>query len=341
MVKGLKGEEHTAYIQNLYFEMSNEFEYTASFTISKEIRDSKGTLNAQGSFKFRVTNADTGKVYGTVSVTVRGGKGQQSFPMITVSGKPVRIKIKEIDIPDGFKDLYDQQVQTISAGQVTKPKFKVVNVMTEEKEEELEKQKENTNAKVTLTIRKNVTYKGRAMPISKANFYFGIWNLKKTGGSTDGEPTWIRRATVEKGSPGFEEVGFELRKGEDATLFVAEMVKTTSGWKRAADVSAFGYTVDNKGETVTLSRDNTTQDISFTNDIKVGGSIEQKLTDPTSGFAASPAALAEAQALANDKNITAATGDDTPILPLVLALGGSGLAIVAAVLFFVLRRKKK
>ena len=69
--------------------------------------------------------------------------------------------------------------------------------------------------------------------------------------------------------------------------------------------------------------------------------MRYRLTSAGGGLAGDTAALAQAQNLQNGSNTGSATGDDSPILPLVLALGGSALAIALIVIFLVKRRRKQ
>lgn len=192
--------------------------------------------------------------------------------------------------------------------------------------------KNESNEKASLTLTKSVMYKKTPIRVN-ATYYIGIF--------ADAAHTKLlfKKAMSLKDASSMSDtlkVNINSQKGRTITLYFAE---TDRNGKVVESGKKTGYNISISSPQVTLSQSNMNASVTVTNEILDGSRAEERLTDPDSGFAGDPTALADAQALASSSNLNSKTGDDSPLMRYVLlfVIAGAG---VAAGIYLVLRRRR-
>lgn len=193
-----------------------------------------------------------------------------------------------------------------------------------------------SNMKAELKLTKKVVYKNTPIRVNSV-YYIGIFD--------DAELTKLRfkkAMTFTDASELTATLKVNLNKvtTNEVTFYFAEVDEEGNVLKGGKE---FGYDISLNKNSVTLNLQNMAEEVIVTNSVRDGGSVQQQLTDPTSGFAGNSAALATAQNLASSDNSSenTETGDDNPILLLMIVLAVSVVVIVAVIIFLIVRSKNK
>ena len=132
---------------------------------------------------------------------------------------------------------------------------------------------------------------------------------------------------------------YKLPEPHSITLYFAE---TDKNGKVVESGAKSGYDISIDKQSVTLSPTNADESVTLTNNVRDNSVAAANLTNPTSGFAGDASALAEAQALTNNEATSSKpTGDDTPFMPVVWAMGISAGAILLLLALLAMRRRMR
>jgi hypothetical protein len=343
----------TIRIQNLYTDSyynshRNEFMSNGTFDIQLRVVDASGNElpidNLVAEFRVRTRDGKLALKNNqriTLKNTSAGERKNISFPVPIDTGKQAMgVTLMSIRTTAGVSLAKDYTLLTASydgnfskVGSRTGERTFTINADAENQGPVVfVLRKNDSNEKASLTLTKSVMYKKTPIRVN-ATYYIGIF--------ADAAHTKLlfKKAMSLKDASSMSDtlkVNINSQKGRTITLYFAE---TDRNGKVVESGKKTGYNISISSPQVTLSQSNMNASVTVTNEILDGSRAEERLTDPDSGFAGDPTALADAQALASSSNLNSKTGDDSPLMRYVLlfVIAGAG---VAAGIYLVLRRRR-
>ena len=338
-------------LNNQYFKLQPGFTYTAAFTVTKVVKDSDGSeMVSNNTFYVGVYTKNSSGKYAYIGKKAikMGGASQKTVTIelpMSASVKEKSVMVKEVDskgneVKSG--EVYDIKVEpgeiVLKRGDTETPSVTITNTKIKGSTEETETEDPGDlgDGKAELKLTKKVIYKDTAIRVNSV-YYIGIFddaglkNLRYKKAMTFSNASELT-ATLK--------INLNKLSSREITFYFAEVDeqgKPLSGGK------TFGYDISLNKKSVTLNSKNMADEVVVTNTVIDGGTAQQQLTDPSSGFAGDSAALATAQSLAADSNSSGKTktGDSSPITPLIIVLIVSAAVILIAILVLVMRKKSR
>ncbi len=334
-------EEENVSIINTYSEIPDGAYVTRQFKLRVVMLDEKGEeVNTGKEIDVKINQTQSSKKAATIPV--KANTGFNTYRVI-VKESAVKVAVSGT-AQDGFT-VTNPDAITLSADKTDKPEMTITYKKESQKPTEETKEPETKgpesettdpellkNAKITFT--KSVTYKGEAVRVNKI-YYIGMW---KDDPTMSGEPFHVKKIKLSNASSASASVTIDLTRASknSVTFYIAEVDK--NGKRMGSDE----YTITQDVTSVTLDSKHLTASASFTNDVKAGGSAEEELLDPSSGFAGDNSALAEAQELKANGNsgVNTKTGDNNPI-GILIGVAAVSLLLIAAIVVILIRRSKR
>ena len=310
-------------LNNQYFKLQPGFTYTAAFTVTKVVKDSDGSeMVSNNTFYVGVYTKNSSGKYAYIGKKAikMGGASQKTVTIelpMSASVKEKSVMVKEVDskgneVKSG--EAYDIKVEpgeiVLKRGDTETPSVTITNTKIKGSTEETETEDPGDlgDGKAELKLTKKVIYKDTAIRVNSV-YYIGIFddaglkNLRYKKAMTFSNASELT-ATLK--------INLNKLSSREITFYFAEVDeqgKPLSGGK------TFGYDISLNKKSVTLNSKNMADEVVVTNTVIDGGTAQQQLTDPSSGFAGDSAALATAQSLAADSNSSGKTktGDSSPI----------------------------
>ncbi len=267
---------------------------------------------------------------------------------------------------------YSDTSVTLKRNQKTIPVITITNQEKDQTQSETSSNQSESNKNkagtVSLTLTKKVTYKGAAQAVNGA-YYIGIFKsatLSKDNLLTPVKALALRNAAQASRDPMTINLSSSTVQNGQITLYFAETDKDGNPVKSG---DSTGYNISINGQagnsySYTFTGDTPNVEVAVTNDIIAGGIQEKRLLNASSGFAGDTSAYQAASerasstdtgtgtgtaagtgtgaaaAAGNGTAAASATGDSSPILPL-LAIFGCSAVVIAAVLIFMFRRRRR
>ena len=347
-VSGISTKTIPVEMKNHYFEMPADCAYYGRIKITKRVTDENGNpQNSGGTFFFMVNN-DTKNIK---RISMEGTSSAWTYVYLKASEESKQYTITEVRpriengsyAKDGdgkyiFDEMtnssgsvwnvyYQNQTVTVTKGQKEVPEVIVTNRAINRGQPESGTGPEagtetgtstgKPSDTATITMVKKATYKGNPIRLN-STFYFGIFE--------DAALTKLRSAPVKMTLSNASEKQrtmtvnlYMLEKDKrTVTLYFAETDK--NGKVLTSANSA--YEVSPQGAIkVTVDPQNPEATVTFTNNITVGSSMENRLLDPESGLAGDASAVDDsyrgiggtAEEGTSGSGTSAKTGDDTPL----------------------------
>ena len=336
-------------IKNRYFKMPEGFVYTASFQITKQVKDSSGAAVKSSSTFYAgiyTKNSQNGKyTYIGKKAIKMGGQSEKTITAeLTMSTDTKYVMVKEVDangkeVKSGstYNITVSPSEIVLKQGETKTQTVTITNtkVASSSEETETETPVDPNNMQAELKLTKKVVYKNTPIRVNSV-YYIGIFD--------DAELTKLRykkAMTFTNASELTASLKVNLHKLEsrEVTFYFAEVDEQGNVLKGGKE---FGYDISLNKSSITLNANNMADEVVVTNAVVEGGTAAQAMADPTSGLAGDSAALATAQNLAAGGNSSdnTKTGDDNPILQLIIVLIVSVVVILAIVVFMIVRRNK-
>ncbi len=334
------GQTYNVTINNNYLNAPAGTSYYAAFRVYKTYFDEKNAAKkVTGNFYFKVYDAKTNKAlssnaYAIALNNAASGSSKRIRMKMTSANAERQLKIVETDSKgnalvsgETYDITYENQTFTLTPSQKDEARITIKNT-------EVAKKKTETEGPATLTLTKKVTYKGSPIRVN-AVYYIGIFDDAGLSKLRYKKAMRFNNAS-EVSSP--LTIHIEKLKDKAVTFYFAEV---DAKGKVVSGGQATGYDISQNKKSITLNADNLKDEFVLTNDVLPGTKTEAALTAPGSTFAGDSAALAEAQSLEADANAGAktTTGDDSPIVPLAIALVLS--AGVLSALGIMIRKRRK
>ncbi|MDO5344114.1 MAG: hypothetical protein Q4E91_00005, partial [Lachnospiraceae bacterium] len=338
---GLGTDTETVAINNQYFELPDNFSYTASFTVTKEVKNTDGSALASSSTFYagiytKNTKSGSYRYAGKKAIKMGGQSSKTVTVELPMSADTKYVLVKEVDANGNEVRSGESYTVNVSPSEFVLQRGSEQNVViTNTKVASTEPQTETEpgigDGKAELKLTKKVLYKNTPIRINSV-YYIGIFD--------DEELTKLRykkAMTLSNASELTATLKVNLNKvpGKEVTFYFAEVDEEG---KVLTGGNEFGYDISLNKTSVTLNSRNMSDEVIVTNSVIAGGSIASQLADPTSGLAGDSAALATAQNLATSENADTKTGDSTPIIPLVIVLVVCAVVIVLVILLKKRRR---
>ncbi len=346
----LAGTAHTVAIANHYADgkVSDWATASASFRVTKQYFDVNGNLASHtGTFYFKVYDTDKKQYVSSKVFPLQLQNASSVTRKMTLTfTDPSAVRHLRIDETDASGNVlssnssytisYVNQTFDLTPSQKNMPNAIIRNtVAPEETEPSTEEQ-----LKATLTLTKKVTYKNAPIRVN-AVYYIGIFDDEELTQLRLKKPMQFQNAS--EVSADLTINLFKLRS-QEVTFYFAEV---DSSGKPVTDGTSAGYEISLNKKKVTLNKDNLKEEVIVTNNIIAGSKTAAALSNSSSGFAGDSTALSDAESIASAQASESAensgakttTGDNSPILPLVIGLVLS-VGVISALLIMRRRRRR-
>ena len=340
---GLETDTETISINNQYFELPEDFTYTGTFTVTKEVKNTDGSALASNSTFYAgvyTKNSKNGtyRYAGKKAIKMEGQSSKTVTIELPMTTDTKYVQIKEVDANGNEVRSGEAYTVTISPSEFVMQRGSsqsvvITNTKVASTESETETEPGIGDGKAELKLTKKVLYKNTPIRINSV-YYIGIFD--------DAALTKLRykkAMTLSNASELTATLKVNLNKvpEKEITFYFAEVDEEGKVLSGGND---FGYDISLNKTSVTLNSRNMSDEVIVTNSVISGGTVANQLTDPTSGLAGDSAALATAQNLAAGNNADTQTGDSTPILPLVIVLVVCAVVIITVVVIMIKKRRR-
>ena len=343
-VSGITTKTIPVEMKNHYFAMPADAAYYGRIRITKKVTDEKGNPQNSGATFYFMVNEDKKNIR---KIVMEGTSSASTYVYLKASEESKQYTITEVrpKIENGsyakdgdgnyiFEKMtnssgsawnvyYQNQTVTVSKGQKEVPEVTVTNRATNRGQGESDVgpgtgTETGTSAgkpsdTATITMVKKATYKGNPIRLN-STFYFGIFLTKLRSA-----PVKMTLSNASEKQRTMTVNLYMLEKDKrTVTLYFAETDK--NGKVLTSANSA--YEVSPQGAIkVTVDPQNPEATVTFTNNITVGSSMENRLLDPESGLAGDASAVDDsyrgiggtAEEGTSGSGTSAKTGDDTPL----------------------------
>lgn len=326
----------TCVITNRYNTPTSDFAGSGTFAIKLQVKDASGNALQSNLTGYFYVGGGGKHLKNNVKVVLTNDsaatKKDISFPMVpaTADSTDMTVKLIKILAADGT-DLSSKY--TVDAATKT---FTLKNKADNDPTVIFTLKPAASSDTATLTLTKAVTFHNTPVRVN-GTYYIGIFQDAALKSRLFTKAMALSNASAKTATLKINLYKLQ-NENHDITLYFAEVDKNGNVVKSGKKA---GYTISFSKSSVYLSPTQSEATVVCTNDVVDGSVASANLTNPSSGFAGDSSALAEAQSLANNESTASKpTGDNTPFIPLAIAVAASG-AVLALAAVLLIRRKKK